>query len=224
MWRASLHFRGESFLARRDYGALPQMAYMSDRMAILTFSVSVAFLIPAVLSFAQEPQAPVSPAFRIRAVRQQLVSPPDYRSIVTSASGRSVSVGQNWLQIETEFESSPDWADDVQLKYYVLLGRGGNARCLVGEVAYVNVAKGAQHYSAMFVHPNTLQRYGNGQVEAVAVQLFHKGRLIAQSSYPPSNDPWWERFTPISGLVLPPRETPWSILAFDRYESPKPMP
>ena len=197
---------------------------MSNRTVLATLSVSVAFLIPAVLSFAQEPQAPASPLFRIKAVRQRLVNPPDYRSIVSGAGGRSVSAGQNWLQIETEFESSPDWADDVQLKYYVLLGRGENAHALVGEITYVNVAKGPQHYSAMFVHPNTLQRYGKGQVEAVAVQLFYKGQLIDQSSYPPSDDHWWERATPVSGLVLPPRETPWSVLAFDRYESPKPTP
>jgi hypothetical protein len=200
------------------------MARMSDRMAILAFSVSVAFLIPAVLSFAQEPQGSAPPPFRINAVRQRLLSPPDYRSIVMDTGARAVGVGQNWLRIETEFESSPEWADDVQLKYYVLLGRGDNARILVGDMTYINVARGSQHSSAMFVHPNTLQRYGGGQVEAVAVQLFYKGRLIDQSSYPPSDNRWWERGTAISGLVLAPRDTPWSIFAFDRYESPKPAP
>jgi hypothetical protein len=89
------------------------MPRMSNRMVTLTLSVSVAFLIPAVLSFAQEPQAPVPPPFRIRAVRQKLVSPPDYRSIVMDTGARAVSVGQNWLRIETQFESLPDWADDV---------------------------------------------------------------------------------------------------------------
>jgi hypothetical protein len=200
------------------------MADMSNRMAIVTFSVSVAFLIPAVLSFAQEPQAPASPPFRITTVRQRLVSPPDYRSIVQDTGSRSVSAGQNWLQVETEFGSLPDWADEVQLKYYILLGQGGNAHCLVGEMTYINVARGPQHFSAMFVHPNTLQRYGNGQIQAVAVQLLYKGQVIDQSSYPPSNDHWWERATPVTGLVLPPRETPWSVLAFGRYESPKPTP
>jgi hypothetical protein len=197
---------------------------MTERMAILTFSASVAFLIPAVLSFAQEPQASAPPPFRIKAVRQQLVSPPDYRSIVTDTGGHAASFGQNWLRIETEFESLPDWADDVHLKYYVLLGRGENARILVGEMTYINVAKGGQHHSAMFVHPNILQRYGGGQVEAVAVQLLYRGRLLDQSSNPPLNDRWWERGTPINGLVLAPRDTPWSVMAFDRYESPKPTP
>ncbi len=198
------------------------MADMNNRMAIATFSVSVAFLIPAVLSFAQVPLPPAPLPFQITSVRQRLVSPPDYRSIIMDTGSRSIAAGQNWLRVDTEFESLPDWADDVQFKYFVLLGRGETAHCLVGEITYVNVAKGAQHHSAMFVHPNTLQRYGNGQVEAVAVQLFYKGRLVDQSSYPLSNDHWWERLTPISGFVLPPRETPWSIFAFDRYESPKP--
>lgn len=198
------------------------MAYMSNRIAMVTLSVSVAFLIPAVLSFAQNPQASALPPFRIRAIRQRLVSPPDYRSIVMDTGSRSTSGSQNWLRIEAEFESSPDWADDVQLKYYVLLGQGNNTRCLVGDMTYVNVARGSQHYSGMYVHPNTLQRFGNGQVAAVAVQLFYKGQLIDQTSYPPSDDRWWERATPTSGFVLAPRDTPWSVLAFDRYESPKP--
>jgi hypothetical protein len=200
------------------------MPRMSNRMVTLTVSVSVAFLIPVVLSFAQEPPGPVPPPFRIASVRQKLVSPPDYRSIIMDTGARAVSVGQNWLRIETQFESLPDWADDVQLKYYVLLGRGDNVRVLVGDITYINVAKGAQHSSGMFVEPGTLQRYGAGQVEAVAVQLFYKGRLIDESSDPPSNNRWWERGPTVSGLVLPPRDTPWSIFAFNKYESVKPTP
>ena len=32
----------------------------------------------------------------------------------------------------------------------------------------------------MFIHPNTVQRYGNGTIRAAAVQIFHKGQLIDQ--------------------------------------------
>ena len=200
------------------------MAGMSNRMTSLTFSVSVAFLIPVVLSFAQQPPGPAPVPFRIQSVSQKLLAPPDYRSIIMDTGARAVSVGQNWLRIETQFESLPDWADDVQLKYYVLLGRGDNARVLVGDMTYINVPKGTQHYSGMFVAPNTLQRYGDGQVEAVAVQLFYKGRLIDVSTDPPSNNRWWDRATTISGFVLAPRDTPWSIFAFNKYESVKPTP
>ena len=195
---------------------------MSDRKATLTFAVSVAFLIPSLLSFAQAPATPEALPFKIRAIRPQLVSPPDYRTTISGTAARSFTVGDKWLRIETDFDSTPDWADDVQLKYYVLMGRGAGARMFTGEVTYVNVAKGLRHCSAMFIHPNTVQRYGNGRVEAVAVQLFYKGRLIDQDSSPPTNERWWERYTPANGYLLNPLQTPWSILTFDRYEALKP--
>jgi hypothetical protein len=76
----------------------------------------------------------------------------------------------------------------------------------------------------MFIHPNTIQRYGNGKVQAVAVQLFHKGQLIDQDSAPATQQRWGENYTPITGLLLPPQQTPWSIISYDRYEAPKPTP
>src|SRR6266850_2395786 len=179
---------------------------MSDRKATLTFAVSVAFLIPVLLSFAQAPAGPSALPFKIKAIRQQLITPPDYKSIVSGTGPRSFTVGDKWLRIETEFDSAPDWADDVQFKYYVLMGRGRDARLFAGDVTYVNVAKGLRHVSAMFIHPNTVQRYGNGQVEAVAVQLFYKGQLVDQDSSPTTSDRWWERYTPVNGYLLNPQQ------------------
>lgn len=197
---------------------------MNEQIGKLAFAVSVAFLIPALLSFAQAPPSPNIALFKIKAIQMQLVAPPDYRSAITGAGARSLALGDKWLRIETEFDSAPDWADDVQLKYYVLLGKGREARMLVGDVTHVNVARGTRHYSAMFVHPNTILRFGNGQVEAVAVQLLYKGQLVDQGSAPPARDRWWERATPTTGFLLNPQQTPWSIVAFDRYEALKPSP
>jgi hypothetical protein len=181
---------------------------MSDRKATLTFAVSVAFLIPGLLSFAQAPAGPNTLPFKIKAIRQRLVAPPDYQSTISGSGGRSFTVGDKWLRIETELDSASDWADDVQLKYCVLMGKGRDARLFAGEVTYLNVAKGLRHVSAMFIHPNTVQRYGNGQVEAVAVQLFYKGRLVDQDSSPATSDRWWERYTPVNGYRLNPQQTP----------------
>jgi|GEM_PF-2706795 hypothetical protein len=33
---------------------------------------------------------------------------------------------------------------------------------------------------------------------------------------------WWEGAEPIKGYWLNPQQTPWSIMAFDRYEELKP--
>jgi hypothetical protein len=197
---------------------------MNNRRAILTFAWSVAILIPAILTSAQGPDFPASAPFRITTIHQTFVTPPDYSAAFSGAGARSMTLGDKWLKIETEFDSAPQWADDVQLKYYVLLGDGRDVRMFVGEVTYVNVAKGLRHYSAMFMNPNTILRYGNGQVQAVAVQLFHKGQPIDLNTYPPTRERWWDRYQPTTGFVLNPQQTPWSIMSFDRYEELKPTP
>lgn len=198
---------------------------MSNRRATLTFAWSLAILIPALLTFAQDADYPNGPPFKIDAIHQSLVSPPDYSQAVSgTGSSRSMALGDRWLKIETEFDSAPQWADDVQLKYYVLLGDGRDLRMFVGDVTYVNVAKGLHHYSAMFMHPNTIQRYGNGQVQAVAVQLFYKGQPIDLTTSPPTHKRWWDSYQPRSGFLLSPQQTPWSVMSFGRYEELKPTP
>ncbi|MCX7916322.1 MAG: hypothetical protein N3A53_08495, partial [Verrucomicrobiae bacterium] len=135
---------------------------------------------------------------------------------------RGPTIARRWLRIEVQFDSEPEWADDVTLKYYVLVGRGREAKLLVGELTHVHVARGT-HYSAMFMHPNLLKRLG-GQVEAVAVQLFHQNRLVDMQSDPPSRARWWEQYTPLPGHLLSPERTPWAPVAAERYEAIKAAP
>jgi len=110
----------------------------------------------------------------------------------------------------------------VQLKYYVLMGQGRERQMFSGQVTHINVAKGSRHYSAMFVHPATLARFGQNKVEAVAVQLYYKGRLADMASDPNVGSRWWEQFSPVEGYLLAPEDTPWSVIAFQKYEAAKP--
>jgi hypothetical protein len=41
-------------------------------------------------------------------------------------------------------------------------------------------------------------------------------------SDPPARERWWERFSPVQGVLLNPQQTPWSISAYERYEQMKP--
>lgn len=160
--------------------------------------------------------------FKIAAIHEQLVVAPDYGSFVTGASASGASLAKKWLRIETDFSSAPEWADDVTVKYYVLMGRGRQARMFGGELTYINVEQGQHHLSAMFMHPNTVERYGQGNVEAVHVELWYQGTLLDQANSPISNVAWWEGTEPIQGFLLTPQQTPWSITAFQRYEEAKP--
>jgi hypothetical protein len=193
---------------------------MSTRKIVLI----VALLVTAPLfSFRSSAQLPSRIGdFKIRAIRQQLVVAPDYRSLVTGTGNSSSVLTKKWLRIETEFDTVPEWADDLSVKYYVLIGKGREAKLFGGQVDYINVQKGQHHLSAMFMHPNTVDRYGQGNVEAVHVELWYKGRLMDQDQTPPANFAWWQGAEPVRGYLLDPQQTPWSITAFDRYEESKP--
>lgn len=155
--------------------------------------------------------------FRIKNIRKELVKAPNFQASGGDLGGRTASLYQDWLKIEVEFESRPEWADDVKLKFYVLLGEGREAKLFVGEVNHINIQKG-QHYTAMFVHPNTVQRYGRGKVNAVAIELRYADKLIAEFSDPKATRRWWDDYAPVSGYLLNPLQTPWSVIATERYE------
>jgi len=158
--------------------------------------------------------------FRLTKVQGDLVVAPDY-GVSSQIDFLGVRQNRRWFRIEAEFMSLPEWADDLMVRYYALVGHGRDAKLFVGEVAYVNVAKGARHYSAMFLHPSTVDRFGRGQVENIAVEIVYQGRIVDQMSKSGSRDIWWKGYAPVSGYLLKPQDTPWSVLSQDRYEALK---
>jgi hypothetical protein len=189
---------------------------MKPLQACLTVLVVVAIAGAAPGALAQD-------EFRIRSIRQQLLEPLDFRGLITGAA-RSTAMYTRWLRVEVEFDTHAQWTDELTFKYYVLMGRGRDAQLFAGEVTHLDIAKGARHYSAMFMHPNTVQRYGGRNAQAVAVLLYHEGRLIAFRSEPQSRERWWEQMTPLPRTLLNPMQSPWSVVSHDRYEAIKAGP
>jgi hypothetical protein len=144
---------------------------------------------------------------------------PAYSATGSQINERSPAVFREWLRIEVQFETKLEWVSDLKLVYYALLGKGSEAKLFKGEITHVHVYKNSAHNSAMFMHPNAVRRYGNGRVEAVAVQLYYRDRLFYMLSDPPSNARWWEQFTPQAEPLLNPLQTPWAPLAFEHYEA-----
>ena len=195
------------------------MRRMNTRLGCLLFLSVVS---PAFLSLAQQAAQTQPGDFTIRNIQQQLINGP----VMVEAAGQGISGSayqKKWLRIETQYDSKPAWADDLTFKYYVLLRRGRDAKLFTGEVTYVNVARGSGHISGVFVHPNMVDRYGQGRVEAVAVEVRHQGRLMDSASDQQGGPHWWEQFTPVPGYLLTPQQTPWSINAYLRYEQIKPL-
>jgi hypothetical protein len=158
---------------------------------------------------------------RIRDLDADKVKTPIYR-VSNAPQGRT----REWLKIETEYDTAPDWIDELDFEYYVLVrDKEGDREYILfrGDVTYVNVERTAssasRHMSAMYLHPSTLARYGD--VERMAVLIKYKGRLVGMESEPESNARWWEQLTPVRGLLLNRMETPFAMINFDNYEAIK---
>ena len=160
--------------------------------------------------------------FQLKKITKEMKNAPSYGAGAGDlGGGRPGTIARQWLMLETHFTSEPAWSDDVKIKYYVLMGKGKDAKMFTGEVTHVNVQKGNQHYSVMFMHPNTVKRYGAGQVEAVAAVLYYENRPISTVSDPLTNKRWWDDYSPNPGYLLNPLETPWSVIAPERFEALK---
>lgn len=197
---------------------------MSTRISILSWAVVVVTVAVAPSVSLAQRDKPIGPGdLKVTAIAQKLVEAPSYGDFPESLGSRTSVASKRWLKVEATFSTTPEWCDELTLKYYVLMGKGQERHLYVGEVTHVNVARGQNHYSAVFIHPNTLDRYGAGQpAEAVAVVLSYQNRPLDAGSNPSSNRRWWETLSPVTGYVLSPDQTPWSVIAFKRYEAIKP--
>jgi len=195
------------------------------KVSFLAALVAACFYLSAPAHAQMGATGPIVSDLKLGRIAYQLMPTPDYRAFDNGMTpGLSTMLNAKWLRIEAQFESRVEWVDDLQVKYYVLIGKGQDARVLVGDVTHVNIARGSNHYSAMFMHPNTVERYGHGQIEAVAVQIFYKNQMVGQDSMPPSGAAWWEKRAPTPGFLLPPQQTPWALSAYGRYEAVKATP
>lgn len=130
---------------------------------------------------------------------------------------------RQWFQILVQYDTEPEWLDELTLIYYVLMRPRGVPQkppvLFRGEVTYVTIEKG-RHFSDVYLHPSTLARYGD--VEAVAVLANIRGQLVSMQSQPQTQQRWWEQLAPVDGFVLNRMHTPFAMLDFDVYEALKP--
>ena len=131
-----------------------------------------------------------------------------------------------WLEVEVTFASAPEVADDVTLKYYILV----NGKLLTGEVIHTNIIAGKEHRSVMYVPPRALLRFNNNRtvtattIENIAVQIVQQGTVKDEVSLNRAPAQWYSSIPAVSGFVLNKNETPFAALYWDRYEQIKASP
>jgi hypothetical protein len=149
---------------------------------------------------------------------------PDYKT----SSPESQTRAKNWGCISVEYETSEDWTDELEFRYFVLVKDTASNKYLLFSktVAYIEIAKG-KHLSTVFVRPNTLQRYG--EMERAAVEVWEKGQRVAMASIPPvEGQPWWQvavvtgQVKVMDNMLMNRAESPFAYVAYENYETIKP--
>lgn len=168
--------------------------------------------------FAQQ----ASDVLRIRRIEGDMVRAPQYQV----SGGQRTQRQRQWLQVKTEFETAPDWIDEITFTYYIVLRNRRPAEgeqeynLFRGETTYVNVARTRTGQSTVFLHPSTVERYGD--LFRVGVVITSQGRMLGMASNPDSDQRWWEQLPPRSGFVLNRMQTPFAMINFDDFEAIKP--
>jgi len=130
---------------------------------------------------------------------------------------------QQWGAITVVYDSVPAWADDVEVKFYVLTrDKRHNYNILIGSTTYVSVRKGPGHMAHMFIHPNAILRYG--EVKRIMCEIWYKGILINSVQWPSKTTTrWWYKFKGIDGILRHRFYTPF-LLDYEAKEEAIKLP
>jgi hypothetical protein len=184
-------------------------------------TVLAAFLILPLSNIASaQDDTPAGNQVKIRKiVPSSKIPTPEYKLL----TGQVMSQTRNWFQVVVDYDTAPEWMDDLTFTYYIMCENKTGATKFTlfrGDVTYVNVQKG-KHKSDMYLHPSTIARFG--VVQGVGVVISSQGRVLAMESLPATLSPrWWEQKTPQDGYVLNRMQTPFAMIYFDDYEAIKP--
>ena len=131
---------------------------------------------------------------------------------------------QKWLEIEVEFAvEGVELIDELTFKFDVKM----NGKLYPGEITHVNIPKGKDRYTVMYLSPRNLERITDGKplnagmIENIWVTISKQGQALAISSLKDKAVKVVPNLPQFPGLLTPKSETPFSVLWTDRYEAVK---
>jgi hypothetical protein len=154
------------------------------------------------------------------------VRTPEYRSNISRGS----ATPQEWFQVMVSYDSAPEWIDELTFRYYVMTGQREQGKkhfaLFKGVVRYADIPEGRNHLSTAYLHPRAMDRYG--EVVAVACEVVHEGKVIAEESDVAMKlpDQWWRNplvvdnadVTVKDGYLLDRSRSPWALINIDDEE------
>ena len=136
----------------------------------------------------------------------------------------------DWGVIEVGYDTAPEWIDELTFQFYVLaVGEVDGKRQLAlyrTSVRYVDIERGRDHMSTVYLHPSAIKRYG--PIVAAGVEITSGGNVIAEASDAGKSlgDGWWKRdevnkaenIAVKDGYLLDRSRTPFALINVDDYE------
>ena len=190
-------------------------------MKILTFALAVlscaAFAAPTAV-----PVAVTARNVKLEKILPAIIGTPEF-TVTNTAQKRSQP--QKWMEIEVEFAvEGLDLIEELTFKFDVLIA----GKLYPGEITHVNIPKGKERYTVMYISPRNLDRITGGKpltnamVENVWITISKQGQTLGAMSIkdktgrlPVPNLPQFP------GLLTPKAESPFAPLWSDRYEAVK---
>ena len=137
---------------------------------------------------------------------------------------------KDWVQIDVSFtvtsRDRDDFLDALEIRFFVLPKSAEKKylKLYTATVKHVDVLKGEELHSAVYLSPNSLARiYGKGRKANprdlwVAVEI-HAGQIIGGDVTDGKTSRWWQKAdAPRDASMLRPKsKTPFANLWFDSY-------
>ena len=128
------------------------------------------------------------------------------------------------------YDTYPEWIDELTFQYFALAKRKEEGKrqysLFKTVVRYADIQKGRSHFSTAYLHPKALERYGS--LAAVAFEIVHEGKVIAEESDEDVKLPetWWknplvtesQEVTVHDGYLLDRSQSPFALINIDDYE------
>lgn len=184
---------------------------MNNRILILTLS---AFFCCAA-ALAQE----------VRFIRAETTEPftPTYQSedgldtLQVKGLKTSSFSSKKWFRIAAEYSTDAEWINRLTIEYYVLFP--GETTVFKGAVNYVDVPRGREHLSEMYLHFNSYARHCKRGVIQYAVVALIDGKPVAVETNRRLPEGWWKTLPVYPYGLLDRSSTPFAVFNVEKFDA-----
>ncbi|MEM6601891.1 MAG: hypothetical protein AAF649_10935 [Verrucomicrobiota bacterium] len=130
--------------------------------------------------------------------------------------------GEDWWAIDIKFSTEEEITEEIEVKVYLAAYdflKDDAFVVLTAEETFINVLQGSNHRATFYLHPGSARRFGGDKGIAsfgrssgdhnVHVEIFEKGRLVAEMDMKDDDPNWFREGAPIPDVLLGVKDTPW---------------